>query len=331
MEELKQLTAKADNLTKKLVEATKNMHDGKGTSEDVIDQKLVNQLKELAERKTNAPTASGTANAAAEIYPGTMTLTSVLRDDELSPDFEFLKALAPARTDLGKGANEDLPLVTEPGLVRGITEWSTGNVNVAAGFNNLNTAKVSITTKQLGNAVDITKYLEKFGVVSALAEVRRQDAMAYAYSIATAIVNGDSSTGATGNINSDDQLALTTYPVSADGFPTMYTYYTDSLRKKAIAAGAGVGTIDVGAPAGVADFFDVAKLMKSHGRANPRNRIILMNNETYFSYMSINDFKDASINGAKSTITEGAITNIGGMDVFVTDVMQLTEADGKLS
>lgn len=47
--------------------------------------------------------------------------------------------------------------------------------------------------------------------------------------------------------------------------------------------------------------------------------------------MEKEDFKDAAKNGKNSTIYSGAITNIAGSDVFVTDLLLKAGADGKVS
>jgi hypothetical protein len=52
---------------------------------------------------------------------------------------------------------------------------------------------------------------------------------------------------------------------------------------------------------------------------------------TYYAYMKQADFKDAAKNGRNSTIYTGAITNIAGSDLFVTDLIPLTDVDGKVS
>lgn len=77
------------------------------------------------------------------------------------------------------------------------------------------------------------------------------------------------------------------------------------------------------------DIFAMAGLFRAD--VDPSDRFIIMDNATYHKLMTLDDFKNLSKNGINSTITSGAITNIAGMDLFVTRNMRKTEADGKLS
>ena len=60
-------------------------------------------------------------------------------------------------------------------------------------------------------------------------------------------------------------------------------------------------------------------------------KIIVMDQASYYKFMEKEDFKDAAKNGKNSTIYSGAITNIAGSDVFVTDLLLKAGADGKVS
>ena len=65
--------------------------------------------------------------------------------------------------------------------------------------------------------------------------------------------------------------------------------------------------------------------------STPAQRIVILDNETYHNLMQDIDFRDRSRNGEGSTITQGAVTNIAGMDIFVTDLLRKSTANGTLS
>lgn len=326
MTELEKLLNSVGSIAKNLAETKLQLHANKWDNMEVVEKNVIKELELLAERKVNAPTSSTVTWAAEEVYPGEFTLENVFDDSDISSEYAWINALSPARNDLEKGQNNRLPILTEPGLARWIGEWSTWAANNSwVWFNNVNTTSIDINTTMIGNQIDITAYLLKYGVVDALRIAQSQDAQVYAYSIAMAILNGDPATWATGNINSDDQLALTTFPNTAGWYVDMRIQFGQSLRLTALTAW---NTVDVAAPAWVDDIFDIVKLMK---RGNPRNRIILMDNQTYVEYMKQTDFKDMSQNGKDSTIVSGAITNMAGMDLFITDLLALSAADGKLN
>jgi len=328
-EELNKLVEQSSNVVKNMVAIKQDIHKKKNHNMENVDSKLVNELKELSERKTNTATTTVDAGNASELVPGVQTLTDVFDDSSLERQYAWMNALVAPRTDLTRGDNNDLPILTDHGNARGIPQATTANFHdKSAAFNTVNSTSINIQTKKLGNQVDITDYLERQGVVKALSIAQLQDRGVYLNSIAEIILNSDLSTGATGNINSDDQLASTTFPDTVEGYVDIIRNFSQSLRFTAINAGANVGTKDIGAPAGVNDIFEVAALLKT---GVPSDRLILMDNQTYFAYMAQDDFKDASKNGKGSTIATGALTNIAGMDLFVTDLLRHSEADGKLS
>lgn len=143
--------------------------------------------------------------------------------------------------------------------------------------------------------------------------------------IATSIINGDSSTG-TANINCAGTAPATALP---RGLKDARVIRDNGLRKTTLAGAANVTKKAIGTPNGADDFFDAMKLLSFGG--SPEDYIILTNSKTYFTYMKNDDFKDASKNGKGSTISTGAMTNIAGMDLFVTDLVPLTDATGVVS
>jgi len=144
----------------------------------------------------------------------------------------------------------------------------------------------------------------------------------FLYTTAIGVLNGDSANTTT-NINTFGTAPATAFPA---GLLDPRAYFNNSLRKLAIAGTEGVTKINVGTPNGADDFFDALKVISFGG--NPSDYIAIMDNKTYFTYMKNDDFKDYSKNGKASTITTGAMTNIAGIDLFVTDVMPLTDANG---
>jgi hypothetical protein len=142
--------------------------------------------------------------------------------------------------------------------------------------------------------------------------------------IATSIINGDSSTS-TSNINCFGVAPATALP---RGVKNAVITRDNGLRKVLVSGSAGVTKISVGTNAGADDFFDALKLMSFGGI--PSDFVAIMNTQTYYTYMKNEDFKDAARNGKGSTISTGAMTNIAGIDLFVTDLLLLTDANGRV-
>jgi len=99
------------------------------------------------------------------------------------------------------------------------------------------------------------------------------------------------------------------------------------LRKSALKG--TKSSIDIGTIEGANDIFKLQGLTTS--TSAPGQKIILMDLATYYAFLEKEDFKDAAKNGKNSTIYTGAITNIAGSDLFVTDLLSKAGADGLVS
>lgn len=223
------------------------------------------------------------------------------------------------------GSNLDktvtLPAIGETALYDLAGEWTTGALygQVAQGTQKLPTGKVTIVQKKYKSTADISDEELRFSSVAELeAKVRERLLKGAARTVDAAIINGDTETGATGNVNSDD------------GAPVATSYYlgADGLRKTGIVTNS-TDTVDM-ATIDWADYVDMMTKM-GHLGADPSSLVYITNIQTYNKSMQLTEFKDASQNGTTSTINALAITNILGSDVVVARDMLLTEADGKVS
>jgi hypothetical protein len=131
------------------------------------------------------------------------------------------------------------------------------------------------------------------------------------------MINGDTETWATWNVNSDDWA------------PTATNYYLGwNWLRKAWLANPG-GTIDIWTLA-FADFVSMLVLLWDNG-VNPQDLLFIFNGQTYTTALTVDEFMDFAKNGKASTINTWAITNFLGTDIFTSVTFGKTEADWKQS
>lgn len=199
-----------------------------------------------------------------------------------------------------------------------LTGENTNVTGTAVTTSKAGTAQAQLVAKKISASVYISGELDDDAAIAGgiQAQVEKQLGEAYAEQVDDMIVNGDTETGATGNVNKDDgAVAAGTRTLAWDGLRKQA--FTDSLTK------------DVGALSS-SDFIDVRKLLGGKYGANPNKLLCIMNPETYFQTLTLAQVETAEkISGA--TIENGTLTKIYGMDVIVAPDFGLTEADGKAS
>lgn len=141
-------------------------------------------------------------------------------------------------------------------------------------------------------------------------------ATAYAELIEKHIINGDTTTASTGNVNSDDQA------------PTAKSYYLhhDGLVKAAVS---NSKTYDAGTLA-LSDITAVRRLMGVNG-LDVSKLLMVMNPETYYTALDISQVQTAEAFGRAATVIEGELEKIQGIQVMTNANFLKAEADGKLS
>lgn len=276
------------------------------------------QASAALETKANEVVHTGNTGFGAELIPTEVQGTDYL---DMIPSYSRLLQVFKGN----QGSNLDkvvtLPAIGEVGLYSTGTEWTTGGLygQVAQGTDKLPTGKVTITQYKYKASVDISDEELRFSSVDQLeAKVKERLLSSAGRTVDAAIINGDTETGVTGNVNSDDAA------------PTAGSYYlnSDGLRKVGLVTNS-TDAIDL-ATLEWADYVDMVTAM-GHLGANPEDLVFITNLRTYNASMKLTEFKDASQNGAASTINRLAKTNILGSDVFVNRDVSLTEADGKVS
>ena len=170
-----------------------------------------------------------------------MTIENVVDNAAKAPRFAFLDGLSAGKLPGVLSKTNDLPIMGEVVRPSVQAEWETGAYTPEANKRRV-TDKVTLNVQKIGMNVGISTELELYGVSSVLGMMRSSFADSMFYGIADAVLNADSNPAATGNINSNDQLATSTL---ADGANDVNFLYDNSLRKSSLLGTVGTDFIEV--------------------------------------------------------------------------------------
>ena len=285
--------------------------DERNVQQDIL--KIMDALG--LETKANEAMSSAQAGFGDEWVPTEMA-DSIIENARAE---EGLFSLIPSSQNIDMPTNPyDLPVEsTDPTWYNTAEEPDVTGTDVTT--SKVATAKITLSAAKFSASVYLSGELDEDAKVAGgiRAHVEQKLGLAYAELIDKAIINGDTETGATGNVNSDD------------GAPTAGTYYLgfDGLTKHAF-AGTSM-TDDVGTLA-AADFMTVRQNLAARYSTNPSKLLVVMNPETYYKTLQLAQVETAEKFSA-ATIENGVLKSIYGMRIHVAPDFGLAEADGKQS
>jgi len=179
----------------------------------------------------------------------------------------------------------------------------------------LGTDNETMTLAKMGMRVLWTGEMEEDSMLPFVAQLRRQMTTSFAEYLDSAVIDGDTETAATTNIN---DIAGT--PASTDYFLTV-----NGFRKLALvtntANSRSAGTLTS------ADFLETVKLMGTGGmNARDKSKIsILLSEGVMWKALELEDVKTLDVFGNGATITAGDLTRIWGYEVLTASHMHLKE------
>lgn len=306
------------NFIQKLANARVNaLVNHYGLSQEEAQAKVDNEMKLLNANPSN----TGVAGNAGDTLPTAVQLSTIIETAPVGR-WSFINALAAGRQPL-QSLNNEYPILGDIDAAGGTTEWTTwGFHDWKEATESFNAGKITIVNKGIYASYGISRELAMYSMADLVPIALKRLSESMMLHIATSILNGDTTTGTT-NINCNGVAPATAFP---RGLKDARVLRNNGLRKLTLAWAEGTTKISIGTPAGSDDIFDAMKVISFGGQ--PSDYVMIMDNKTYFTYMKDDDFKDYSKNGKSSTISTGALTNIAGIDLFVTDLMPLTTATG---
>ena len=187
------------------------------------------------------------------------------------------------------------------------TEWAASNGG---------TGKITLVSKKFTAITYLSGELDEDSIVSIRPYVEQKIAKAYIELLDKTIINWDTVTASTGNVNSDDWA------------PTAWTYYLqmDGLRKAAITNSKTVnaGTLDS------TDFRAARKLMWRKG-LNPNELLWILSADVYYKLLGLTQVETIEKFGTAATFVNGTLSAVDWIEVITNGDTPNTEADWKVS
>lgn len=197
---------------------------------------------------------------------------------------------------------------------------STENVAVTA--SNLTTAKATLTARKIQAEVNFSGEVTEDSIIPLVPAIRADLVRRGAQTIDDLIVHGDTETGGTGNVNSDN------------GAPSAGSFYLalDGLRKFAVVTNSGQ-TSNVAAAVTAANFNTIRGLLGKYG-ARPSDLAVVTGTSTYLSMLTISEVLTQEKYGAGATILQGELARLYNIPIFLSEAIasrswDKIEADGK--
>ncbi len=179
--------------------------------------------------------------------------------------------------------------------------------------------KVTLHAKKLALRVGFSSELVEDAVVPVLNIYREQAVRAIADAMDSVLLNGDSTTGSSGNINSDNAAP-----------PGTAKYLSlDGLRHLPLVDKSANAVNMNGAPT-LAKMREVRFKMPGKYASRPSDLAWIVDSGSYAALLNISEFLTMDKAGPLATAQTGQIGFVDGIPVYVSAEMPLTEADGKV-
>jgi HK97 family phage major capsid protein len=194
------------------------------------------------------------------------------------------------------------------------------SANNAIPDSKIGSGKVQLAAKKLALRVGFSSELVEDSILPVLNIYREQAMRAIADSIDHVLLNGDTESGATGNINSDH----TTPPANS-----RYLAF-NGLRKLPLVTNTANKVDMSNAAPTLAKLRETRFTMAAKYSARPSDLAWIVDGGTYAKMLSIAEFLTMDKAGPMATALTGQIGFADGAPVLVSAEMPLTEADGKI-
>lgn len=183
------------------------------------------------------------------------------------------------------------------------------------------TTKVQLSAKKLALRVGFSAELEEDSIIPWVAQLRMQSLRAIEDAIDNVLLNGDTETGATGNVNLVDSTPPST---------SKYLAF-NGIRKLALVTNTANSTSGSGLAPTLAQIRTARFLLARAYAANPNNLAIIVPTETYAKLLGLTEFLTMDVIGNQATILTGQIGAIDGIPVLQSNEFPLVNTAGKVS
>lgn len=182
----------------------------------------------------------------------------------------------------------------------------------------IGSGKVTLSARKLALRVGFSAELAEDTTIPLIPLYREQALRAMADAIDHVLLNGDTTTAATGNINSDNAAPSATARILA----------FDGLRKLPLVANTANRQSAGGAPS-VALLRSTRFLMDPRYALRPKDCAWVVDGSTYAKLLSLSEVATVDKFGPYATVLTGEIAKLDGVPILVSPEMPLTQDDGK--
>ena len=182
----------------------------------------------------------------------------------------------------------------------------------------IGSGKVTLSARKLALRVGFSAELVEDAALPLIPLYREQALRVMADAIDHVLLNGDTETGATGNINSDDAAPEATAKYLA----------FDGLRKLPLVT-TTANALDANGVPTVALLRTARFLMPSRYALRPKDCAWIVDGSTYAKLLGDTNLATVDKFGPHATVLTGEIAKVDGVPVLVSAEMPLTQADGK--
>lgn len=185
--------------------------------------------------------------------------------------------------------------------------------------------KVTLTAGKLALRVGFSSEAEEDSIIPFIPQLREQGIRAMANAVDNVLLNGDTATGGSVNIN------------DIDGTPPAKSKYLifNGLLKNAIVTGAATQTVNLG---NSAPTLATIRLLRSKLQSTlnvyglrPDDLVMFVDPYMWFKMLSIDEINSWLNNGRNATVNNGMLPNIDGIPVWPSQEMGLANSAGKIS
>lgn len=213
-------------------------------------------------------------------------------------------------------------------LFEGKNEWTTGTSSQTEDDHlqrRAFTQNVTLTQNGFICEIDISDDLIRYSPVEAERYIKDELAKGMAFTVDMLIVNGDSETGATGNVNSDDQAPATTF-AALGGARYAPLKIDHGIRERAINGSYTVnaGTLDA------TDYLGLINLLGEYAE-DPSQCLFIQQMAVRAKTLAISEFAEYQKYGNADAVQKGIMPTPYGVDILTHRAVPKTEADGKMS
>ena len=201
----------------------------------------------------------------------------------------------------------------------GDVTWRKGTQNTATTVSDPATAKGTLTSTEQICEIDFSYDLDEDSIVAILPTLKQLIGRNGAESIDRFVMNADSETAGTGNVNTDDAAAAASdYFLSNGQNGLRRQFIVDNVAQK---SSMGAAITDAGMRAGLA-------LLGKY--AGDINRLVwFADPATYVTMLGLTYVVTVDKFGPQATVLSGQLSNYGGIPVVVTPSIVRTDTDGK--